>query len=562
MTGAPPPEPYYDLGAYTRPITAATDAARDWARRGLIWAYAFHHEEALACFDRALAEDPACPLALWGRAYALGPNYNFGWALMDAEGRADTLARCHRATLEAMAGREGATPAEAALIEALPRRYPHPEPPVDPGAMTAWNVAFAGAMREALAAHPDDLDIRAIHVDALMNVTPWKMWDLQTGAPAEGAFTREAQRVLEEAFAREPRAWSHPGLLHLYVHLMEMSPTPERALRQADALRGLVPDAGHLVHMPSHIDVLCGDYAAALQANVAAMAADRKEYAASGGSNFYTLYRIHDCHFAVYAALFAGQMAPALAANREIHETTPPGLIRVQSPPMADFLEPFLALEPHILIRFGRWREILAMEPPDEPDLYCTCTATLHYARGVAHAALGEVAEAEAEERLFQAARARVPESRLMHNNRVVDLLAVADAMLAGEIAYRRGAHDAAFAELRRAVALDDALPYDEPWGWMQPARHALGALLFEQGRVAEAEEVYREDLGLSGALPRVQIHPDNVWSMRGLLQCLEARGAAAEAAILGRRLDIVQARADAPVRASCFCAQAAMAPA
>ncbi len=553
---------YYDLGAYTRPLTAATANAAEWARRGLIWTYGYHHEEAIVCFERALEDDPSCPFAHWGRAYAMGPNYNFSWDLMDPKSRSKTVAKCHAALGAAQAHRPHASPVEVALIDALAARYPSATMPEDVEDMTAWNIAFADVMRDVHRAHPDDLEVATVYAEALLNITPWQMWDLKTGAPAEGARTREAQELLEATFEADPAAWQHPGLLHLYIHLMEMSPTPELALRQGDALRSLVPDSGHLIHMPTHIDVLCGDYPSVIRGNTDALHADRKEFERSGGSNFYTLYRLHDYHFIIYGALFAGQLEPALAANREIHDTVPPDLIRVESPPMADFLETFLIFEPHILVRFGKWEEILALSLPDEPDLYCSWTASIHYAKGVAHAALGQVAEAEAEEALFLAARDRVPASRLMHNNTMQDLLAIAQAMLAGEIAYRKGAYDRAFAELRRSVALDDALPYDEPWGWMQPTRHALGALLFEQGHVAEAETVYREDLGLGGDLPRACIHPDNVWALRGLHQCLASRGADAEAAILKRRLDVVEARADAPVRASCFCAQAAMSPA
>jgi tetratricopeptide (TPR) repeat protein len=215
-------------------------------------------------------------------------------------------------------------------------------------------------------------------------------------------------------------------------------------------------------------------------------------------------------------------------------------------------------MRPHVFIRFGKWRDLIAEPFPQDPVLYANLTATLHYAKGVAHAALGQIAEAEAHQTLFHAARKRVPETRLLHNNRCVDLLGIAAEMLAGEIAYRRGDHDDAFAHLRRSVALDDALPYDEPWGWMQPTRHALGALLLEQGRVEEAEAVYREDLGLGGALPRSSIHPDNVWSLKGLHDCLTRQGKAAEAAMLKPRLDVALARADVSVGASCFCARAA----
>jgi tetratricopeptide (TPR) repeat protein len=209
-----------------------------------------------------------------------------------------------------------------------------------------------------------------------------------------------------------------------------------------------------------------------------------------------------------------------------------------------------------VLIRFGKWREIIAQDLPADHDLYCNTLAVIHYAKGIAHAALGDVPAAEAEQALFREAAKRVPQSRQRHNVPCVQSLAIAEKMLQGEIAYRRGEYDAAFAYLRAAVALEDDLPYDEPWGWMQPIRHALGALLLEQGRVAEAEVVYREDLGLGGALPRAQIHPDNLWALRGLLDCLERRGETAEAALIRQRVKFAAARADLAVPVSCFCAR------
>jgi tetratricopeptide (TPR) repeat protein len=222
---------------------------------------------------------------------------------------------------------------------------------------------------------------------------------------------------------------------------------------------------------------------------------------------------------------------------------------------MADFFESYVSVRQHVLVRFGKWQQIIEQPLPEDQALYCNTTATMHYAKGVAHAAMGNVPAAEAEQALFRAAVQRVPKSRHMHNVRCLDALAVAEEMLEGEIAYRRGAHDAAFAHLRAAIALEDALPYDEPWGWMQPVRHALGALLLEQGRVAEAEATYREDLGLAGTLPRAQVHPDNVWALRGLLSCLEARGETVEAKLIRQRLDYALARADTEVWVSCFCA-------
>jgi tetratricopeptide (TPR) repeat protein len=254
--------------------------------------------------------------------------------------------------------------------------------------------------------------------------------------------------------------------------------------------------------------------------------------------------------------MFLGQYAPAIAAANELIETMPEEMLRIPSPPMADFFESYVSIRQHVFIRFGKWREILAQELPADAELYCNTTAMIHYAKGVAHAAQGEVAAAEAEQVLFREAAKRVPKSRYLHNVPCEQLLAVAEEMLAGEIAYRRGEHDAAFAHLRAAAALEDSLPYDEPWGWMQPVRHALGALLLEQGRVAEAEIVYREDLGLGGTLPRAQIHPDNLWALRGLVDCLQRRGEHAEAALLRQRVEFAAARADQTVSVSCFCAR------
>ncbi|WP_209424859.1 tetratricopeptide repeat protein [Pararhodobacter sp. SW119] len=545
---------YFNLGTHSRAVTTRSAEAQLWFDRGLVWCYGYNHEEAIACFEKALAADPGCAMAQWGVAYAAGPNYNMPWELFDAAGRAAALARAREATEAALELSDRVSPAERALIAALPARYPQAEPIED---MSVWNDAFADAMRKACRAHPQDPEIVTVFVEAMMNRTPWRMWDLRSGEPAPGADTAEARHVLEEAFDRIPGAMDHPGLLHLYVHLMEMSPFPETALKVADRLRELVPDAGHLVHMPTHVDILCGHYRDALHWNQKAIEADRKFLTHAGVMNIYTGYRVHDYHFAVYGAMFLGQFAPALAAAEELIATMPEDFLRIPSPPMADYFESYIAVKQHVLIRFGRWQEIIAQPMPDDPDLYRNLVATMHYAKGVAHAALGQVEDAEAEQAAFHAAVARVPETRLLHNNRCVDLLAVAEKMLSGEIAYRKGDYPAAFADLLEAVAREDWLPYDEPWGWMQPVRHALGALLLEQGRVEEAESVYREDLGIGGTLTRAQIHPDNLWSLRGLVACLTRRGetGTAEARLLRQRLDLAAARSDLPVEVSCFCA-------
>ena len=546
----------YDLGRYGLKVSTGSPEAQIWFDRGLNWTYGFNHREAIACYRRALEHDPACAMAWWGIAYAAGPNYNLPWDLLDDRGRADALAEAFDATQQALTHARQATPAEQALIGALPARYPQRETAEN---METWDRAFADAMREVQQRFPEQLDIRSVFVESLMDLTPWQMWDLRLGRAKDGAFTNEAQHLLEEALNGLPGAMEHPGLLHLYVHLMEMSPHPEKALKAADVLRTLVPDAGHLVHMPTHIDVLCGNYHDVVHWNQKAVEADLKYFEREGPFNIYTGYRQHDYHFVIYGALFLGQIEPALEAVRGLFATVPEEMLKIESPPMADYFESYMAMEPHILIRFGRWKEAIALEPPADPDLWATLNATVHYARAVGFAALGQVVEAEAAEQVFLAACARVPETRLLHNNRVIDLMEIAKEMVRGEIEYRKGNYDIAFAHLRRSVELDDDLPYDEPWGWMQPARHALGALLLEQGRVAEAEAVYREDLGLGGQLSRATVHPDNVWSLKGLHDCLAARGEAVEIVQLRQRLDLARARADRAVGASCFCAQAAM---
>jgi tetratricopeptide (TPR) repeat protein len=548
---------YFDLGGYARPVTTTSAQAQTWFTRGLVWAYAFNHEEAAACFERAAEADPGCAMAHWGLAYALGPNYNKPWEAF-GPGEAPAAVSRAAAALAAAAspGRE-ASGAERALVRALAARYPRAGPAAggafDPADGAAWNAGYAAAMREVYRAHPADLDVAALFADALMNLTPWALWDGATGEPAEGAATLEAKDVLERALAA-PGGQAHPGVLHMYIHLMEMSARPEDALYAGDLLRDLVPDAGHLRHMPSHIDVLCGDYRGVVAANSAAIAADERFRERRGAMNFYTLYRAHNYHFKIYGAMFLGQQGTALEAADQLAAAIPGDLLRVGNPPMADWLEGFVPMRLHVLIRFGRWPDILATPLPADPGLYCVTTAMTHYARGVAHAATGQVGEAATQRALFAAAVARVPESRTIFNNTCQDILAVAGAMLDGELEYRKGNHDAAFGLLRRAVELDDGLPYDEPWGWMQPARHALGALLLEQGRVAEAETVYRADLGLDATLARACQHPGNVWSLHGYHECLARQGKDEQAGIVFQQLKIAAARADVPVRSSCYC--------
>ncbi|MEM6304172.1 MAG: hypothetical protein AAF744_05590 [Pseudomonadota bacterium] len=547
----------YDLGHYTRTVSTGVAAAQVWFNRGLNWTFGFNHKEAIACFARAAAADPACAMAHWGVAYAAGPNYNMPWWRYDEKGLREALEEAFDATQTALTQIAHATPAEAALIEALALRYPR-RTPTDIATMERWDADFADAMRAAHAQFPGDMDVACVFAESLLDLTPWAMWDIATGTVAPGAATAECRAVLEAQMAL-PGGMRHPGILHLYVHLMEMSPTPEKALRAGDVLRTLVPDAGHLVHMPTHIDVLCGDYEKVVRWNEAAIPADLKYYEAEGAFNIYTGYRQHNYHFIIAGALYLGQFEPAMRAVEGLRATTPDALLRVPSPPMADYFETYMSFEPHVLIRFGMWEEILALPDTKDPQVYAFTAAMLEYARGLALSALGRVAEARAQVAVFEAAATAMPQTRWMHNVLATDLLDIARAMLAGELAYREGDYTTAFRELRRAVHLDDGLNYDEPWCWMQPTRHALGALLFEQGHYAKAEQVFREDLGLVPGLPRAQQHPDNVWALRGLYDCLAAQGKEAEMAHLKLRLDLAEARADRPIKAACGCAQVAM---
>jgi tetratricopeptide (TPR) repeat protein len=547
----PRPATYpFDLGSYRRPVATSSAEARRWFDRGLIWSYAFNHEEAIACFERAIAADPEFAMAYWGLAYAAGPNYNKQWEAFDEADLRASLRRSREATVRAVGLAATGPQVERDLVGALPARYPSDQPGGD---LDERNVVYADAMGEVYWAHPDDPDIAALYADALLNITAWSLWDLESGRPADGARTIEAQAVLETAMSA-PGGMTHPGILHFYIHLMEMSPQPETAQAAADALRPLVPDAGHLVHMPTHIDVLVGDYERVIAGNEAAIAADDRFAAAVGALNFYTLYRAHDHHFRIYGAMFAGRREVALQAAAALEAALPPELLRVEVPPMADWLESFVGMRLHVLVRFGMWDELIAEHLPEDPTLYCVTTALTHYAQGVALAATGQVDAAERSQQQLAAAIARVPTSRYLFNNTALDILAIADAMLDGEIAYRRGEHERAWASLRHAIELDDTLPYDEPWGWMQPTRHAYGALRLEQGEVEAAAAVYAADLGVDATLPRACRHPNNVWSLHGYHECLERLGRSEEAEALAPQLARALAGADVAIESSCFC--------
>ena len=523
QTFAEKDDSYYDIGGFHCKVSTTSQQAQIWFDRGLSMCFGFNHEEAVRCFERAIAEDPSMAMALWGMAYAWGPNIN------NLNIAPHQIAQAAFSLRLAELHLQKATPLEQALIKALSHRYAVPVPED----RQPLNKAYAHAMRRVYHQFPDDPLVAALFAESLMNLQPWKHWT-PAGEPAKE--TPEIVAVLERALQQNP---SHPALCHLYIHTMEASPTPDKALPAANALRNRMPGLGHLVHMPSHIDILVGDYPAAIKANQKAIAADAVFLKKEGPHNAYSLYRIHNYHFLVYGAMFSGQSELALAAARDIPKQVPSDMVK----DMSDLLDAFMPTPLHVLIRFGRWEEIL-MEP--EPAEYLPVSRSIrHYARAIAYAATGRIPQAEAEQRAFQTVRATVPTTSILFNNTSRDILAVANAMVAGEIAYRKGDFERAFDHLRVSVQLDDGLNYDEPWGWMQPARHALGALLLEQGRVAEAESVYREDL---------HRHPNNVWALHGLAECLERGDKPLVASEVRSRFETVAVHADVKVDRSCFC--------
>lgn len=392
------------LPPFSRHLTTTSPEARKWTEHGFIWSYGFNHAESARCFEKALAIDPRCPLAHWGLAFALGPNYNKPWNHFDRDDLKKTIARCHKVLAEGLL--LPAEPVERALIEALLHRFPK-----DGGSKfnyRSWNRDYADAMKPVYEAFGDDLDVAVLYADALMNLTPWGLWDVRTGKPGPGSRAPETQRILERAL-KSPGGEAHVGLLHMYIHLTEMSGEPERGLPAAEKLRGLGGEVGHLAHMPSHLDILVGDYRGAIAANAAAVSADEKFVRLRGATDFYTIYRMHDYHSLVYAAMFAGRFGVALDAVERMEAALPEEQLRVKSPPMADWLETFRSVRPHVLIRFGRWKDIVDLALPEDQELYCVTTATIHYAKGVAWAATGDVENAERERELFLAAKKRVP---------------------------------------------------------------------------------------------------------------------------------------------------------
>ncbi|HSH09009.1 MAG TPA: hypothetical protein VK995_01385 [Oceanipulchritudo sp.] len=514
---------YAGFGNYYRSMTTESKEAQALFDQGMQLLYGFNHDEAIRSFAAAAAKDPEAAMPWWGIAYAHGVNINDP-AMSEERSKA-----AREAADKALALAGSATAVEQALIEAVSARYAWPAPedrkPLD--------EAYADAMQKAYQQFPDDPDVGAIYADALMNLQPWNYWE-SDGSPK--GRVEEIIAVLEKTMqARE----DHPGANHFYIHTVEASKDPDRAVPAADRLRTLVPGSGHLVHMPSHIFIRVGRYADAVDDNKAAVEVDRAYFKEAPAPGMYAIYYAHNLHFLCYAAMMSGRFEEAMAAARDLERDMPEEPLKEY----AGLMDGIMPSNFHTLVRFGKWEQIL--EEPAYKDYRLVSNAVRLYARSIACSSLGRTEQAREEMAAFKQAMEAVPEDWLIFNNKVDQVLPIANAMIEGELLWREGKAEEAFARLRAGIEAEDALVYDEPPGWMLPVRHALGALLMADGRATEAEAVYREDL---------LRNRNNGWALTGLKQSLIAQGKLEEAKSLEPQIQAAWAKADIIPASSCFC--------
>jgi tetratricopeptide (TPR) repeat protein len=522
---AAPPSLLDGLGTHHHAVTTSNPAAQRYFDQGLRLVYAFNHDEATRAFREAARLDPGCAMAWWGVALAAGPNYN-----LPIDDERDRVARDAMARAIALAPKTQGTASEAeqAYIDALAKRYARPS-----GAdRKQLDRDYADAMRAVARNHPDDLDAATLFAESLMVLRPWDLWTLD-GTPQPG--TTEIVETLEGVLARDP---NHPGANHYYIHAVEASPDPGRALASAERLGGLAPAAGHLVHMPSHVYMRVGRYADAVEANRRAITADERYMARQKPDGVYPqMYYPHNIHFLWSAASMEGRSAESIAAARKLTAHLTPDVLR-QMP----MLELFAPTPLFALARFGKWQEVLASPAPG--DEFQVVSGMWHYTRGLALAATGKLDDAAREQASVAKLAEAMAADRIIGDNQPAKRhLELAAAELAGDIAARRGRTDEAVERLEEAVRLEDRLPYTEPPPWWRPTRQVLGAVLLEAGRRVEAEAVYREDL---------RRNPENGWSLLGLAHSLRDRDPPA-ASSAEARFRAAWARADVRPRSSRF---------
>ncbi|MFQ5790345.1 MAG: hypothetical protein ACE5JI_07675 [Acidobacteriota bacterium] len=509
------------MGEHSHPVTTKSPGAQRFFDQGLNLIYGFNHAEAIRAFQEAARLDPNCAMAYWGMALAYGPNINTPMGPENAR-------KAYQAIQKARSLKSLASPPERAYIDALARRYSDDQD----RDRHELDKAYASAMAELSRTYPDDLDAGTLHAAAIMNVNPWlghEYWN-KDGTPREG--TTEFVSILESVIARSP---NHPGGHHYYIHAVEASQAPELALPSADRLGELMPGAGHIVHMPSHVYIRVGRYGDASASNVRAIAADEDYIVQCSAQGIYPLgYYPHNIHFLWASASREGRSAVAIDSARKVASKVPEEDKEVALR--------FLAPEFYALVDFGKWDEILAHPAPSKN---VALKGIWHYARGMALRALGELEGASRElESLVEISRDRAIEGMRAQANAASTVLTIARHVLAGEIAAKKGDFDTAISHLDTAVRFEDGMVYTEPPDWNSPARRYLGAVLLGAGRALEAEVVYWEDL---------RRNPENGWSLFGLMQSLGAQGKKVLAADIEKRFEKAWADADVTLSASRF---------
>lgn len=504
-----------NLGSHTLPVTTGNAEAQKFINQGLNLAYAFNHGEARRAFREAARLDPDLAMAYWGQALVLGPNIN---AMMAPNEEPQALEMVRKAQSLA----KGTTPREQALIAALAVRYSG-----DAGARKTNDKAYAEAMRKVHAQFPEDLDIATLYVESMMDLRPWGYW-MPDGQPHEG--TAEIVALTEDVLRRDPK---HPGALHLHIHLLEPTPTPARAEKSADTLLTLMPAAGHMVHMPSHIYQRVGRYADAIKSNQLAIEADEDYITQCRAQGLYPMaYYPHNIHFLWFAAMFDGQHALALEAARKVGTKVDDATLGAM--PM---LAAFRVVPYWTHVRFGRWDDML--KEPAPPASSAFLTGAWHYARGEALLGKGELEGAKAElAALEKVMQNPALDGNLFSQNTGRSILNIAVPALTGAIAAGEGRYDDAVAQLELAVRFEESLAYTEPAEWAFPPRHALGNILLAADRPAEAETVFWQDL---------RRNPENGWALTGLLKALKVQKKEAMAETVAARLAKTWARADLP---------------
>jgi len=477
---APPAALMEGMGSLHHPISTKNDEAQKYFDQGLTFVYAFNHDEAIRSFKRAAELDPASPMPLWGIALALGPNIN-----LDVD--PDREKAAYDAAQQALKLAAAAPAAERAYVAAVAKRYSN-DPKAD---LKALAVQYRDAMKDLTRAFPDDLDAAVLYAESIMDLHPWQLWSVD-GTPADG--TLELVSVLESVLARDPK---HIGANHYYIHAVEASISPERALDSAGRLPGLVPAAGHLVHMPSHVYMRTGDYAGAVKANENAVDVDRKYIEASHPNGVYPeMYYNHNLDFLASAAMMTGEFAKAGKAADEVVANA---LAGVNEMPM---LEPFAAKKMFVLLRFAKWDDMLQVPAPD-PKLKML-TAVWHFGRGVALAKKGNAAAADQERAAYNAAKRDVPANAEWGYNKASAIFAVADAVLDARIWLAKKDLEQSITAWKRAVSAQDKLSYDEPADWFYPVRESLAAALLYAHRLDETDRVMREALEHDPEDPRI----------------------------------------------------------